>query len=862
MLEWAEQAKARLEEEIRYLEQADERKQAQREARRAEQEGDLLYCSCDRADVERAPERYRMARQLFENADDLDQANRMEDQARKAEAAGQKMPADFAGEVTRAGETLDLVELLLDAGLIEEAGRSPALEEVCVFLHWALGVHPDATRVKALYAGAEQLALRARWSEARFRTQTEPRPLEWARHVLASPPPEPLSETGASQILTALADLAESQDVEIAPELPDVLMDRLSADLIALDEATESRGLLDAAYRATQALRAVRGLQARAQRHGELYPRLDDPDALLPTIEGKRLEAKVAALAARTRDRVGSDETLEGLEEDGAGTDVANVGDTLASMETKLQKLIEGQELIRWALPGESDFSALEEKLKAVIRLQSSTLKGMAKAMRWGLVGLATSIGLLLAFMVLLSLGVFPPEDATPSPQPATTTVTPTPETVVDRSTATSIVPLTVAVSPVAETPEISETVVLTKPSEDPTNLATPTLTPTLEIRSVDGPSEGGVDRSYAFTATFGASASDLDIKVEWDASGGERASDPRPVEDGESTRDEAIELRWLLPGPQTVTVTASYETDAVSATHEIYIYQLPADLTIDGPKTGALTGVHTFTATILLQEIGHDHGVSYVWEATDQKQIERQSVEGTAATTDTIRLDWDKPGPKTITVTVWNPAGSISDTHEIDIVEPSSLRIYGPAQVRPGEPHAFVAVLKSMASVPVTFTWQAPESTLEGQGTSEPGTYVAFSLGWPATGTYTVEVTATHDRRTLHDGLQVEVVEELDDSATTVTFQFEGCGAREATSCVYLREEDAIKQVNSAQSILQSQPFDFIGCNAGGTACQVYFPPNSPAFTYTDEHWVWVNVIDVLFPDGKGLDDYPAIRD
>ncbi len=92
-----------------------------------------------------------------------------------------------------------------------------------------------------------------------------------------------------------------------------------------------------------------------------------------------------------------------------------------------------------------------------------------------------------------------------------------------------------------------------------------------------------------------------------------------------------------------------------------------PADLikiagvSLSGAAMGAVNTSYAFTAATQPGTVTQP--LTYTWEATDQAPMTRP-----AGVSDTVSFTWTTPGPKTITTTVSNSAGTFTATHTITI--------------------------------------------------------------------------------------------------------------------------------------------------------------------------------------------------
>jgi hypothetical protein len=121
------------------------------------------------------------------------------------------------------------------------------------------------------------------------------------------------------------------------------------------------------------------------------------------------------------------------------------------------------------------------------------------------------------------------------------------------------------------------------------------------------------------------------------------------------------FDLTGAVPGLWNVVVT---NPDAQSGTlpdgFTVYA-KAPAGVTIAGSETGLINIPYNFVATLSQATVVLP--MTYRWEASG-----RPPVTHTAGLSDTVSFSWSTAGRKAVTVTVSNPAGSISATHAISI--------------------------------------------------------------------------------------------------------------------------------------------------------------------------------------------------
>ena len=98
-----------------------------------------------------------------------------------------------------------------------------------------------------------------------------------------------------------------------------------------------------------------------------------------------------------------------------------------------------------------------------------------------------------------------------------------------------------------------------------------------------------------------------------------------------------------------------------VSETAQFSLATPLTSVSIGGPATGYLGASYTFTANA--SPLDATTPVEYVWEATG-----KANVTHSGGLQDSVSFSWDTPGLKTIKVTATNAAGSVEDTHLIEI--------------------------------------------------------------------------------------------------------------------------------------------------------------------------------------------------
>ncbi|MCP4535978.1 MAG: hypothetical protein GY832_02430 [Chloroflexi bacterium] len=231
----------------------------------------------------------------------------------------------------------------------------------------------------------------------------------------------------------------------------------------------------------------------------------------------------------------------------------------------------------------------------------------------------------------------------------------------------------------------------------------------------------GTVYVDYAFTATVNPTTT-IPITYVWQATG------QSPVTNTSDLSDTVV-FTWIIPGRQSITVTALNAGGTVTGTHAITLnVQPPTDVMISGPEMGLVNTTDVFTAAVVPPTVTLP--ITYTWSPVPE------IGQGTARVTFT----WAMTGPQTIAVTATNAAGvPVSDTHTIVVNVPlADVAINGPETGLVDTTGVFTTtVVPPTATLPITYTWSpVPEI---GQGTAK----VTFT--WAMTGPQTIVVTATN---------------------------------------------------------------------------------------------------------------------
>ncbi len=176
----------------------------------------------------------------------------------------------------------------------------------------------------------------------------------------------------------------------------------------------------------------------------------------------------------------------------------------------------------------------------------------------------------------------------------------------------------------------------------------------------------------------------------------------------------------WTAPGVYTIFVTVTNPCSDVTETYTVTVCQAVEEVTIDGPARLPVGQTGRYTATAL--PVTATAPVTITWD---------NGTVGSVAS-----YSWPTPGDYTIVVTGSNTCSEVTGTFAVSVCQPvTGVAIEGPSEVLLGTPTAFTATHSpANATAPVTYTWS--------NGSIGP---VAVYT-WPATGTYTIVVTATND--------------------------------------------------------------------------------------------------------------------
>ncbi len=172
-----------------------------------------------------------------------------------------------------------------------------------------------------------------------------------------------------------------------------------------------------------------------------------------------------------------------------------------------------------------------------------------------------------------------------------------------------------------------------------------------IEQADISGPTDGVVATDYQFMATYSPANVYTPVSYSWS---------PEP-ETGQGT--SAATYQWASEGSPQVQVTITDgQGNQAQASHSIAIAVPLNSATISGDTTGNIGTEYQFTATV--DPTDATTPLTYSWSP------EPKAGQGTATAT----YEWASTGQQTISVTVSNVAGSVQDSHQIDINAASSL--------------------------------------------------------------------------------------------------------------------------------------------------------------------------------------------
>ncbi len=259
-------------------------------------------------------------------------------------------------------------------------------------------------------------------------------------------------------------------------------------------------------------------------------------------------------------------------------------------------------------------------------------------------------------------------------------------------------------------------------------------------VVNITGPTDGEPGTNYSFNANIDPSGTTLPITIKWEA------TDHDPITESSFSLDNLRSFSWNTPGIKTIVVTVSNGAGSVSTTYQFTVNNTqtaPSSLLISGPTTGQISSTHSFTATV--SPISTTQPITYVWQATDQTGTTHTG----ATLTDALSLNWNSIGQKTITVIASNSHGSISNTHQITILDetipipPQNVTISGISAGEVGNAYTFNATVGPISTTqPITYVWEATGQTSRLTNALTD----SFSVSWSTSGQKTVKVVASNE--------------------------------------------------------------------------------------------------------------------
>ena len=185
----------------------------------------------------------------------------------------------------------------------------------------------------------------------------------------------------------------------------------------------------------------------------------------------------------------------------------------------------------------------------------------------------------------------------------------------------------------------------------------------------ITGPATGVVQTEYIFTATVSPITATQPFTYVWQATGQSPVTHANVM-----TVTDVTTFTWNMPGPKTLTVTATNVGGTVTGTHVITIRAPLTTVDVSGPTAGVVHTGYTFTAAA--GPVTATLPITYVWQATGQSPVTHANV---MTVTDATTFTWNMGGAKVITITATNAVNAVFDTHVITI----RYRLYLPLVMR-----------------------------------------------------------------------------------------------------------------------------------------------------------------------------------
>ncbi len=168
--------------------------------------------------------------------------------------------------------------------------------------------------------------------------------------------------------------------------------------------------------------------------------------------------------------------------------------------------------------------------------------------------------------------------------------------------------------------------------------------------------------------------------------------------------------------------------------------------VTITGETTPTVGLAYTYNADISPDDASSP---SYTWAP------EPDTGQGTASAT----YSWDTTGPQSVSVVVNNPGGTVSDTHEVTVVNiaPTDVTISGPSSGTVNESYNFNTSVTPPNAADLTYIWTPEPDT--GQGTA------SAAYHWPTTGLKNISVEARNDAGAATDDHDINIQPQAPDT-------------------------------------------------------------------------------------------------
>ncbi len=285
-------------------------------------------------------------------------------------------------------------------------------------------------------------------------------------------------------------------------------------------------------------------------------------------------------------------------------------------------------------------------------------------------------------------------------------------------------------------------------------------------IVSISGTTSGEINSTYTFTSTVSPSSAAVPIAHVW------RADDQSPVTHVGGLTD-TVSYSWDTPGVKTITLTASNSVNSVGTTHLITITSnqtptqtptmtasatvTPSSSPTGTPTTATPTATGTMTPTVTASATPTATGtmtpptnvalwgpttagtnnpawvsaqidpltatlpMTYTWEADGQAAITFVRDEtygsqwfpngGWSGKSSWGSFIWHTTGPKVVTFTASNAAGTISATHALTISPSPIVTLTGPTTGEIDTTYTFSATVSPISvTTPINYSWYATD--------------------------------------------------------------------------------------------------------------------------------------------------------